>query len=241
MIFDVHVCPVEIPGGPQLSSSAQISALMAENDIDRVLLVSKDGDALRDQVEAIDNAFAMLWVDPRERGSIAVARDLIEHPKFRGFKLHPGVDAVPADDPIARPLFELALEHDVPVAVHCGHPPPSLHTLPWVIEKAAIRFPEAKIILTHMGLCVFEYHEGAMDVADRNPNVYVEVSGIPHTWRVKEAVERLGAERVLYGSGAPWFLPRLEIEKVRLSGLPQAQVDQVLGTSAAALLLGHAS
>lgn len=241
MIFDAYVCPVEIPDGPSLATPQLVRAMMDENGIGRVLLVSRDGEALRRHVEAVDGAYAMLWVDPRERDAIDGARELIAHPAFLGFKLHPGVDAVAPDDPLVRPLFELALEHDAVVAVHCGHPPPSLHTLPWVIEKAAIRFPDAKIVLSQMGRCVFEYHEGAMDVAERNPNVYLEVSAMPHTWRVKEAVERLGAAKVLYASGAPWFLPKLEIEKVRLSGLPQAQVDQVLGASAVALLLGDAA
>ena len=240
VIFDAHVFPVSVPGGPQLGSSAAIRELMAREEIDRVVLVSRDGEALRGHVEAIEGAYAMPWVDPRVPGAVEQARELLEHPKVRGLKLNPALDPIEPDDPLVHPLLELAGEHGVPVAFHCGHPPASLYTLPWMIEKAAIRFPEVRIVLVHMGLCVFPYHEGAMDVAELRPNVYLEVSGMPHTWRVKEAVERVGADRVLYGSAAPFYHPRLEIMKVRMSNLAPAELEAVLGGNAASLFLGAA-
>jgi predicted TIM-barrel fold metal-dependent hydrolase len=47
----------------------------------------------------------------------------------------------------------------------------------------------------------------------------------------------VGAERVLYGSDAPFHHPAVEQLKVQLSGLGQADIDRVLGGNAAALYL----
>jgi len=125
----------------------------------------------------------------------------------------------------------------VPVWVHCGHPPPSLHSQPWSIERAAVRFPEVKIVLAHMGYCVFEYHEGAMVVAERQPNVCLEVGGMPHNWQIREAVRRVGPERVLHGSAAPRHHPRLAVRKVRMSDLTPSELAPELGGNAAAWFL----
>jgi predicted TIM-barrel fold metal-dependent hydrolase len=240
MIFDAHVFPVDIPNGPQLASTEAITALMGEHEIDRVMLVSKDTDALLGHVDAIDGAYAMPWIDPRVDGAVDRVRDLFGHPKVRGIKLNPAVDPLEPADPRLHPIYELAAEHGVPVGFHCGHPPASLYTQPFQIEKAAERFPQTIFIMVHMGLCVFDYHHAAMRAAERLPNVYLEVSRMPHDWQVKIAVERVGVERVLYGSAAPWYHPKLELMKVRTAGLTPDQTEAVLGGSASALFLGEA-
>ena len=56
----------------------------------------------------------------------------------------------------------------------------------------------------HMGTGTSSYINAAIDIAARNPNVYLETSGMPMHTKIKEAVERVGAERVLYGSDAPF-------------------------------------
>jgi predicted TIM-barrel fold metal-dependent hydrolase len=64
----------------------------------------------------------------------------------------------------------------------------------------------------------------------------LETSAMPDPWKIAEAVERVGAERVLYASDGPGCNPRLEVEKVRMLGLPKDEERQVLGDNAARLL-----
>jgi len=237
LIFDAHVYPISVPGGLQLATPDGIRQLMADEHIDRVLLVAKDADLLLRHIEEIDGAYAMLWTDPRSPGVVDQARSVLEHPKFRGLKLDPALDAFDPDDATVHPLLTLAAEHGVPVSVHCGHPPPSLYALPWMIERAVVRFPQVRFVLAHMGYCVFEYHEGAMVVAERRANVYLEIGGMPHNWRIKEAVGRVGPDRVLHGSAAPWHHPRLALRKARMSDLAPTDLAAVLGESAAAIYL----
>ena len=76
----------------------------------------------------------------------------------------------------------------------------------------------------------------AIAVAERHPNLVLETSAMPYPAKIREAVERLGAERVLYASDGPVCSPRIEVEKVRLAGLDPDAERLVLGENAARLL-----
>jgi hypothetical protein len=126
----------------------------------------------------------------------------------------------------------LAGERGLPVLFHTGHP---IFTLPWSIEEVAVNFPQTKVVFGHMGHGNVVYINASIDIACRRPNVYLETSGMPMHTKIREAVERVGPERVLYGSDAPFHHPAVEQLKVQLSGLGQADVERVLGGNAAAL------
>lgn len=83
------------------------------------------------------------------------------------------------------------------------------------------------------------YINAAIDVAERNPNVYLETSGMPMHSKMCEAVERVGPDRVLYGSDTPFHHPSVELAKVRVSGLSTDLTDRVLGENGGALFLGE--
>jgi hypothetical protein len=44
-----------------------------------------------------------------------------------------------------------------------------------------------------------------------------------------EAVKRGGAHKVLFGSDGPWLHPALELQKIRLLGLPADREESILG------------
>ncbi|HWI22891.1 MAG TPA: amidohydrolase family protein [Baekduia sp.] len=236
-VFDAHLYPIDVPRGPQLSSPEGIEAFLADHGIARALLISRDSGLLSRHVEAVEGAYGMLWVNPREPDARGRAAQALAHPKLVGIKLHPAEDGFDPDDPVAHPIFELAEELGVPVSVHCGHPPPGTNTLPWRIQAAAARFPQVQVVLAHMGGCVMQYHEASMTAAERHPNVWLDVTGMPHNWRVLEAVRRAGPDRVLHGSFSPWFHPRLEVLKVLISDLTPDVVRKVLNDNAESLYL----
>jgi predicted TIM-barrel fold metal-dependent hydrolase len=78
----------------------------------------------------------------------------------------------------------------------------------------------------------------AIEAAERHPNLVLETSAMPYPAKIREAVDRIGAERVLYASDGPACSPRIEVEKVRLAGLDPAAERLVLGENAAKLLAG---
>jgi predicted TIM-barrel fold metal-dependent hydrolase len=210
--------------------------LMAEESIEGGLVFHPDNRYVREVVESVPTVYGLVWANPRLAGFVDEAAALLDHPKFLGVKLHPLLDGYHPNDPIVHPLYELLVERSLPVLVHCGHP---IFTLPWSIEEAVVAFPDLRLVLGHMGHGNIVYINASIDVAARNRNVYLETSGMPMHTKIREAVERVGSDRVLYGSDAPFHHPRVEIEKVRLSGLDAELVQRVLGTNARALFLGQ--
>jgi predicted TIM-barrel fold metal-dependent hydrolase len=236
VIFDahMHVGSFESMFGVALDRDG-IAMLMAEHGITGGVVFHPDNAYVAEVVESVPGLYGLVWANPRMPGYLEQARQFLDHPRFLGMKMHPLIDGFHPNDTAVHPLIELLLERDMPVLIHCGHP---IFTLPWSIEELAVSFPEAKIILGHMGHGNVVYINGAISVAMRNPNVYLETSGMPMHTKILEAVERVGETRVLFGSDVPFHHPEVEIAKVRLSGLPPELVDRVLSKNSRALFLG---
>jgi uncharacterized protein len=165
------------------------------------------------------------------------AVDWLEHAitelGFKGLKLHPvSTLAHPASEDTKR-LIEKAAEHAAPTLFHCGDEP---MTTPLEIAEVASACPEAVIILGHMG--GYLHVDEALEVAERYPNIFLETSAMPYPDKIREAVERIGAERVIYGSDGPVCSPRIEVEKVRLAGLDARAERLVLGENMQRLVDG---
>jgi predicted TIM-barrel fold metal-dependent hydrolase len=150
---------------------------------------------------------------------------------FRGLKLHPVSNIAHPSGADTIRLIKAAAGHGVPTLFHCGDEP---LTTPLSIAPAAQACPEATIILGHMG--GYFHVDEAIEVADRYPNIILETSAMPYPDKIKEAVGRIGAERVIFGSDGPMCSPILEREKVQMAGLAPDELAQVLGGSAARLL-----
>jgi uncharacterized protein len=150
---------------------------------------------------------------------------------FRGLKLHPvsSLAHPSGEDTIA--LIRQAGALGVPTLFHCGDEP---MTTPLSIEPAAAACPDSVVILGHMG--GYFHVDEAIEVAERQPNIVLETSATPYPDKIREAVERIGAERVVFGSDGPVSSPVLEREKVMIADLSPEQTDLVLGGNAARLL-----
>jgi predicted TIM-barrel fold metal-dependent hydrolase len=165
-------------------------------------------------------------------GDEAVA--LLEHAfelGFKGLKLHPVTTiAHPALEQTLR-LMRTAAAHGAPTLFHCGDEP---MTTPYAIAPAAAACPEATVILGHMG--GYFHADDAIAVAEEHENVVLETSAMPYPAKIREAVERVGASRVLYASDGPACSPRIEVEKVRLAGLSPGDEELVFGGNALRIL-----
>jgi predicted TIM-barrel fold metal-dependent hydrolase len=150
---------------------------------------------------------------------------------FKGLKLHPvSTIAHPSGEDTLR-LIRAAAAHDAPTLFHCGDEPMAT---PLACARAAAACPEATIILGHMG--GYFHVDEAIEVAERHANVVLETSAMPYPRKVREAVDRIGASRVLYASDGPACSPRIEVEKVRLAGLSPADEELVFARNALRIL-----
>jgi uncharacterized protein len=235
VIFDshMHIGAHGAEFGVSLDADGLVSA-MRDNGIAAGALFAPDNEAVRAVVDSVPGVYGLHWANPRLPGYLEQARSYLEHPGFVGIKLHPLNDGYHPNDRSVHPLMELAIEHDLPVLIHSGHP---VFTLPWIIEELIVNFPEAKVILAHMGHGNVFYINASIDIARRNPGVYLETSGMPMPTKIVDAIDALGPTRVLYGSDMPVYHPQSEIDKVRLSGLSEDLVDRVLDKNARALFL----
>jgi predicted TIM-barrel fold metal-dependent hydrolase len=212
-----------------------LAALMREHDYDGGVVFHPDNDLAGRVAGELPGIHPLVWANPRVPGFLDDTLRRLDDGPFIGVKLHPLLDGYHPAEPAVRDLYAALAERGLPVLIHCGHP---IFTLPWSIEEGVAPYPELKVILGHMGHGNIVYINAAIDIAARRPNVYLETSGMPMHTKIREAVERVGPERVLYGSDAPFHHPLVEIDKVRVSGLPPDLVERVLGANARRLFLG---
>jgi uncharacterized protein len=133
--------------------------------------------------------------------------------KFFGLKLAAVIHGVPVNDERNLKFVRIAQKWSHPVYLHCL-------SRPGFDLKAfcdlALRFPEVKIVLGHGGIGNCDFF--AVDAVCDLPNVYFETSG-PFSSVVTYAAEKLGAERILFGTEYPLQSPFVEISKLIASGL----------------------
>ncbi|HWK26595.1 MAG TPA: amidohydrolase family protein [Solirubrobacter sp.] len=151
----------------------------------------------------------------------------------RGFKLHPWWTSFPANSPAALDVARQGDRLEVPFIIHSGTPPTST---PLQIAEMARVAPRATLILAHMGLS--DLWKEALHAAARYPNILLETCGTP-SLAIQIAVDRLGADRVVYGSDMPFgghSNVRFQIQKIRDLGLPEASEQLVLSGNMRRLL-----
>ena len=236
-VFDAHMHLGEFPMFNVATDVEGLLATMDECGISGGAVFHPDNNYVAEALESTDRLVGLVWVNPRLPDYLPEVERLLDGERFVGVKLHPLLDGYHPDDPTVHPIIELLIERSFPVLIHCGHP---IFTLPWSIEELIVRYPEAKVILGHMGHGNIVYINASIDIAERNPNVYLETSGMPMHTKIREAVERVGVHRVMYGSDAPFHHPSVELEKVRVSGLDPDQLAHVLGRNARRLYLNEA-
>jgi uncharacterized protein len=107
-------------------------------------------------------------------------------------------------------------------------------SLPLQIASAAEKVPDAKIIMGHMG---GYFHTGdAILSAEKFENVYLETSAMPYPAVIKEAVNKIGARRILFASDGPGCPPDLELRKIRLAELGAAEEKLILSENIKSIL-----
>ena len=116
---------------------------------------------------------------------------------FRGVKLHPTAGKYRADCPAVRPVLDVCREAQAPALFHCAA---DEFSAPVLLGRVAADYPEVPIILAHMNM--FGSAQDAITVAESFPNVYLDTSWA-RPERVVEAVQAVGADRVLWGTDAP--------------------------------------
>jgi uncharacterized protein len=234
MIFDCHMHLGDFPLFNVSLDEQGLDELMTSCGLDKTIIFHPDNSLTQRAIAERPQVFGLVWANPREPNCVEMVESYLEDKNFRGIKLHPILDGFHPNDPMVHPLADLVAELNLPLLIHTGHP---IFSLPWSVEELAQAKPKTKVIMGHMGHGNIIYINAAIDAAERRSNVYLETSGMPMHSKILEAVNRVGADRVLYGSDAPFHHPKVEILKVKLSGLKQNEMEMVLGTNSERLFI----
>lgn len=240
-VIDSHTHIDEVPALGWIDPPAKLVALFDQAGIDRGVVMPytetpglnpRAVEYIADAVAAYpDRLIGYVRLHPWfEEEAAALLRRAVIELGMKGLKLHPvGTLSHPADSSCVR-LMDLAADLGVPVLFHCGDEP---MTTPLSIGAAAA-LTSATIILGHMG--GYFHVDEAIEVAERHGNLLLETSAMPYPAKIREAVDRLGAERVLFASDGPGCRPHLELDKVLLAGLSPTEERRVLCDNVAELL-----
>lgn len=150
---------------------------------------------------------------------------------FRGVKLHPTIHGYHlSDHGLVDPIFEAAAEHDAPIIVHGAS---DLYNAPLEFAAMAAAFPQVPLIMAHMG--VFWLFQQAIELAATHANLYLETSRAP-VFEISEAIQGLGAEKVIFGTDSPFVDYEWEVNKMeRVAPSPEAY-DLIMGGNIARIL-----
>jgi predicted TIM-barrel fold metal-dependent hydrolase len=142
------------------------------------------------------------------------------------------------------PMMEIAEKYDMMVVIHSG---PGNEFHPHMIGGLASSFPKVKTAILHMGGGVaLDVELVSTKVAEKNENIYLETCYC-HPYAIKQAVEKIGPWRVLFGSDAsnggygnhydnPGQYQEIHLDAIRLINLPKEEEEIVLGKAAAKIV-----
>jgi predicted TIM-barrel fold metal-dependent hydrolase len=157
-----------------------------------------------------DTLIGFLSVDPTQPGWEDEMHEGHEDLGLRGIKLLSMYAGFRPDEERLEPLWRYAARHKLPVLLHTGttfiSQAPLEYTLPRHLDVVAIRHPEVKIILAHLG----HPYEGECVVTIRkHPNVYADISALHYRpfqlYHSLMLVQEYGVwDKVLFGTDYPF-------------------------------------
>ena len=173
-----------------------------------------------------DRVYGLVCINPRAgSAALQMMEDGFRH-GCRGVKLAPIVHQFGFNEPVLADVAAGCGERGFPVYTHVL-PQPGCTTADYA--ALARRWPETNFILGHMGFGPGD--ADAIDFAAELGNLYLETS-LGNYLILRDALDRLGPSKLIFGSEFPLGHPCAELENVRLlaAGSHQAILaDNILG------------
>jgi len=160
-----------------------------------------------------DRLLGAARVDPWQPDAPESLRRGLETHNLRAVFLNPWEENFRAEMGGLDPLMEIAEWHGVPVLIATGYP--------WLSESLQVcalarRWPGVPVVMSNGG----QINISGLAQADaalalhRAHNLYIDTAGVYRQDFIEETVQQMGAERVLFASGAPYLDQRYEVKRV---------------------------
>jgi predicted TIM-barrel fold metal-dependent hydrolase len=159
---------------------------------------------------------------------------------FKGLKLYPSYQHFYPNDKKIYPLYEIALQDDIPVMFHTGSSIYKNSKLkyadPMHLDEVAADFPELKIVMAHSGRGF--WYEQAFFISRLHKNLYMEISGLPPKKLLEYFPEfEKNADKIIFGSDWPGVKSIKEnINALVNLGLNDSSIKKILYDNAKKIL-----
>lgn len=227
--FDPRVLELGDELGIDLFLCTDIGAFVAHPGLDEVREMNRT--LVRELRRHPDRLRGYCYVNPRF--GAATMHDLrrnVEDHGMIGVKLW---IATLADDPLCDPILEYAAQRRLIVLAHAWRK--TVGRFPYEstaehIAQAAARHPDVRFVMAHLG----GQPESAIDTVRPYSNITVDTSGtIIGAGEVALAVDRLGADRVVFGSDLHHVDLAANVGKILGAGLGPDAERRVFGANIA--------
>jgi predicted TIM-barrel fold metal-dependent hydrolase len=190
--------------------------------------------------------------DPTQPAYLDELREGIEQLGLVGVKMGPMYAGFDPRDPRCDPVYAYCQEKGLPLLFHSGttynRMAPLEFTRPWLFDEVAMRYPELRMVLAHVG---HPFCEECLVVIRKHPHVYADISALYYRpWQFYNmliaAQEYQVTHKLLFGTDYPFTTAQDSINGLRQandvtgqSGLPQVTektIEELLARDAFALL-----
>jgi len=194
--------------------------------------LEKGNAGMYEYVRRFDFAYGYVVVTPnRVAESLNEMKKYLGREKIVGLKYHAHYAAHSIDDPKLAPVLEAFHQYRQVMLVHCEHTDPNSH--PARLGNIAGKYPSTKFIIAHHACALWEE---ACAVAAAHPNVYMDMIS---SWNefdvIARIVERIGEDKLMYGSDTGLFDPAPFIGSVLSSRVSEDVKHKIFYKNAARL------
>ena len=140
------------------------------------------------------------------------------------------------NDKLMYPLYEKALELEIPVLIHTGQlfdPGTKIkYNNPIFVDDVAVDFPSLRLIVAHFG---WPWTEEAIAVVQRNPNVYFDISGWAPRHSPKLVIDYMNgplSDKALFGTDFPLLSWERVVSELKALPLKESTKKKVFGGNA---------
>lgn len=174
--------------------------------------------------------YAMIRADPENYGHSRFLKSFEEllrnNDHVIGLKVNSSTEKHRITDSIYKGVLQILNDYRGVLMLHCGR---------WVkmsgwhfgIEVAK-KYPKIKVILAHMGGTHPDLSFPAIEASKQLSNVYMDTSQTRQLVVIQRGIEKLGGERILWGSDMPWGDYLQNLIGISQMGLSEAVLNKIL-------------
>jgi predicted TIM-barrel fold metal-dependent hydrolase len=178
--------------------------------------------------------------DPTQPGHVNELERAVKDLGLRGVKMGPAYAGFDPRDERCAPVYACCQAAGIPIIFHTGttfnREAMLAFSRPWLFDEVAMRFPELRIVLAHLG---HPWHAECLAVIRKHPHLYADIAALYYRpWQFYNmmvlAQEYKVTHKLLFGTDYPFAGAKQSVDGVRGvsdtiggAGLPAVQADLI--------------